>query len=199
MDSLEEVDKLLLRRVLDAPASTCVESLYLELGLTPIHILVKARRITYLHYLVRQNEGEMLNKVFTAQWKHPVKDDWTTQVQKDLEDLDIGLSLEEIKKKSECSFKRLVKIKRKEYTLDYLLNIKQRHSKMENLEYTELKLQNYLTDDEISVEEAKNLYRFRTRVAKFKENFKNGYVANAYPLCLVQPDTQAHSLQCPKD
>ena len=67
---------------------------------------------------------------------------------------------------------------------------------MENLEYTELKLQNYLTDDEISVEEAKNLYRFRTRVAKFKENFKNGYVANACPLCLVQPDTQAHSLQC---
>ena len=47
----------------------------------------------------------------------------------------------------------------------------------------------------ISVEEAKNLYRFQTRVAKFKENFKNGYVANACPLCLVQPDTQAHSLQ----
>ena len=59
---------------------------------------------------------------------------------------------------------------------------------MENLEYTELKLQNYLTDDEISVEEAKNLYRFRTKVAKFKENFKNGYAANACPLCLVQPD-----------
>ena len=68
---------------------------------------------------------------------------------------------------------------------------------MENLEYTELKLQKYLTDDDISVEEAKNLYRYRTRVANFKENFKNGYVAHACPLCHVQPDTQAHSLVCP--
>ena len=66
---------------------------------------------------------------------------------------------------------------------------------MDNLEYTELKLQNYLTDDEISVEEAKNLYRFRTRVAKFKENFKNGYVAHACPLCLGQADTQCPVLK----
>jgi hypothetical protein len=197
MDDIEEVDKLLLRRVLDAPASSCIESLYLELGLTPIHILVKARRINYLHYLVRLKETEMLSKVFYTQWKHPVKDDWTTQVQRDLEDLKIELSLDEIKKKSDYSFKRLVKIKMKEFTLDYLLEIKQRHSKMDNLHYAELKMQNYLTDDDISVKEAKNLFRFRTRVAKFKENFKNSYVGIACPLCLVQPDTQAHCVQCP--
>ena len=29
---LEEVDKLLLRRVLEAPTSVCIESLFLELG-----------------------------------------------------------------------------------------------------------------------------------------------------------------------
>ena len=197
MDALEEVDKLLLRRVLDAPASTCIESLYLELGLTPIHILVKARRINYLHYLVKLEEGDMLSKVFNTQWKHPVKDDWTIQVQKDLEDFSIDLSLKEIKEKSEYSFKRLVKIKMKEYTLDYLLNIKEKHSKMENLHYTELKLQNYLTDDDISVKEAKNLFKFRTRMARFKENFKNSYVGIACPLCLVLPDTQAHCVQCP--
>ena len=38
MDELESVDKLLLRRILNAPLAACVESLYLELGLTPIHI-----------------------------------------------------------------------------------------------------------------------------------------------------------------
>ena len=68
---------------------------------------------------------------------------------------------------------------------------------MENLEYVELKLQNYLKDDGISVREAQNLYRFRTRVAKFKENFKNSYASIACPLCLVLPDTQAHCVQCP--
>ena len=110
------------------------------------------------------------------------------------------MTLEDLKKKSANSFKRMMKIKSKEYTLNYLLEIKDSHSKIDNLEYPELKLQNYLRDDEIPLNEARNLYRFRTRVANFKENFKNGHQSCAIPcpLCLVQPDTQAHSLQCPE-
>ena len=42
-EELEKIDKILLRRILEAPDSVCVESLYLELGLIPIHILLKAR------------------------------------------------------------------------------------------------------------------------------------------------------------
>ena len=37
---------------------------------------------------------------------------------------------------------------------------------MDNLEYIELKLQNYLKD--VNIQEAKNLYRLRTRAAKFR-------------------------------
>jgi hypothetical protein len=47
------------------------------------------------------------------------------------------------------------------------------------------------------VKEAKNLFRYRTRVANFKENFRNSYASIACLLCEVQPDTQAHSVQCP--
>jgi hypothetical protein len=50
IDELEYVDKVLLKRTLAAPDSTCIESLYLELGLIPIHIMLKARRVIYLHY-----------------------------------------------------------------------------------------------------------------------------------------------------
>jgi hypothetical protein len=58
---IEEIDNMLLRRILAAPESTCIESLYLELGLIPIHVLLKARRVIYLHYLATQNEDEMLS------------------------------------------------------------------------------------------------------------------------------------------
>ena len=171
MDELEEVDKLLIRRILNAPLSACVESLYLELGLIPIHIIIKSRRVKYLHYLLRLKESEMLFKVFQAQLKYPVRDDWTITVKQDLEDLRINLSFEEMKRKSEWSFKRLVKIKTKEYALDYLLKLKGKHSKMSNLHYSELKIQNYLKNENISIKEAQNLFRYRTRVAKVKENF----------------------------
>ena len=83
---LEKIDKILLRRILEAPDSACIESLYLELGLIPLHIILKARRINYLHYLTTLSENEMLHKVFMAQWRYPVKVDWTLKVKQNLED-----------------------------------------------------------------------------------------------------------------
>ena len=112
----------------------------------------------------------MLYKVFTSQWKYPVRGDWVLDAKKNLEELDINLSLEELRKKSAKSFKRLVKRKTKEYTLHYLLELSDGHEKMNNLFYTDLKLQEYFKDENITVAEAKNLFRFRTRAAKFKEN-----------------------------
>ena len=50
-------------------------------------------------------------------------------MQEDLKDLEIDLSLEEMKSKSKNSFKRLVKIKAKEYALDHLLRLKEKHKK----------------------------------------------------------------------
>ena len=110
------------------------------------------------------------------------------------------MTLDEMKLKSNNSFKRIVKIKTKEYTLDYLLELKESHSKMDNLNYPKLKLQSYLKDSKITVEEAKNLYRYRTRVAKYNKNMKSSFtnVSKACPLCLVQPDTQVHSVSCPE-
>ena len=108
------------------------------------------------------------------------------------------ISLEEIKKTSQYSFKRMVKVKTNECTLKYLLELKGKHTKMENLEYSELKIQSYLKDPDIPVAEARNLYRYRTRSAKYKENMKSSYTNTslACPVCLLQPDTQQHSLQC---
>ena len=83
IDELEEVDKLFLRRVLGAPDSSCIESLYLELGVIPIRVIIKERRVKYLQYLTKQDENQMLYKVFKTQWNYPTRDDWTIQVKED--------------------------------------------------------------------------------------------------------------------
>ena len=187
---------MLLRKILDAPTSACVESLYLELGLVPIGIIIKARRVNFYHYLVNLKNEEMLYKFFEAQLKNPCKDDWTLQALQDFEDFGISSNKEFLKNKSKNAFKTIVKIKSKEFALNHLLNLKGTHSKMDNLAYSELKLQIYLRDEKIPIYEAKNLYRFRVRVANFKENFKGKYTSTGCPLCCVQIDTQAHSVQC---
>ena len=59
----------------------------LELGVIPIRILLKARRINYYHYLLKLKENDMLFQLFEVQKKYPSADDWTLQVAEDLNEL----------------------------------------------------------------------------------------------------------------
>ena len=67
VEALEILDRMLLRKILNAPQTTPKESLYLELGLIPVGIILKMRRIIYLHYLLNRPRNEMLAQVFWAQ------------------------------------------------------------------------------------------------------------------------------------
>ena len=196
IEDLEQIDRIYLRQVLNAPRSVSSESLYLELGIIPISIIIKTRRLSYLHYLANLEPSEMLYKVFITQWKFPVKDDWTEQVKIDMKEFGLGLSLDELKLQSKNSFKRKLKTKSKEVALQYLLKLKEGHSKMANLNYDELKMQEYLKDPRINVAEAQNVFRFRTRSAQFKDNYKSMYSIQTCPLCQMCPDTQTHSFEC---
>ena len=43
IQQIEDVDKALIRKILDAPSISCVESLYLELKLIPKRTIIKSR------------------------------------------------------------------------------------------------------------------------------------------------------------
>ena len=77
----------------------------------------------------------MLYSFFITQWHNPTKGDWTEQVKKDLADFNLPSAFSSIEGKSKENFKKLVKIKAKEYALRKLLESKMKHSKMNNLTY----------------------------------------------------------------
>ena len=82
IEEFEKLDRLQLRKILQVPVSTPQESFYLELGIMPIGVLIKARRINFLHYLLSRDEEEMLFQVFITQWRNPCKGDWTETAKK---------------------------------------------------------------------------------------------------------------------
>ena len=149
------VDRLLLRRIFSLPLSTCTEALYLESGCQDITTIVKGRRVKYLHTLVNSDENSMLYKFFQAQWEFPVRGDWVLQCNQDLIDFNLPNQLDYFKGKSKDTFKAAINKKAKEYALDKFNDIKMSHSKMENLFYYEMKLQEYLKLSELSVDESK--------------------------------------------
>ena len=125
MAEFESLDKLFFRRLLGAPKSTPIEALYLELGAIPMGIIIKARRLNYLHNILSRDPDSMLYRFFITQHNFPSKGDWSEIVKKDLEDFDINNSFDFIKSKSKGVFKKLVKQKSREYALKKLKNLQQ--------------------------------------------------------------------------
>ena len=178
------------------PASTPVEAGHLELGLLPLHCIVKERRVNYLHTILKSDKEKMLFKFFMAQWEDPTKQDWTEQIKTDLSDLKLKLSLEEIESKSKTTFKNMVKVKIKEYALDSLNEKKFQHSKMDDVIFTELKIQEYLVSEELSLSQKQNVFLFRTRMSDFHENFRGGNPSIPCKMCSFHLDSQNHSVNC---
>ena len=194
IEELEILDRNLLCQILCLPTTTPTEFLFLETGCLNIGTIVKIRRVVYLQYLLKSDENSMLAKFFQAQFKFPVKDDWTKQVRLDLQDFCIQEDLDWIRSKSVDSFKRLVKKKAKHYALEELLKKKAIHSKLDNLEFDELEIQKYLVSGLVSANQGKTLLKFRSRMAKYDGNY--GSSETPCKLCQNHADHQADIFEC---
>ena len=192
----ENLDKLFFKKLLDVPRSTPSEAYYLEFGVLPIGVTIKARRLNYLHSILSRDKKGMLYSFFITQWHTPSRGDWTLQVQKDLSDFNIPCSFDYIQSKSKEAFKRIVKVKAKEIALNLLKNKQHQHSKLKNLNYKELKIQKYLMSEEVKTSQKKTNFKFRTHMENFGENYRGGNGPAICPLCKSHLDNQELSYHC---
>ena len=113
--------------------------------------------------------------------------------------LKIDITFQQIKKMSKMSFKHLVKKHIEETSLKYLkLHIK---SKGKELQYTEMKMKNYLlADSELTLQQKKEAFQIRTRMTEVKWNRKNKYTnLNCVPceqIFKTNDETQEHVYKC---
>ena len=154
----------MMRKIFQVASSCPIEAFYLESGCIPLGIMIKSRRINYLHHLATRREEEMLTKVFMTQWNYPSgKNEWSEQVKDNMRSFGLNPSLEWIITKSKLSFKALVKRQARELALLELNMKKDGHSKMDDLDYSEMSMQMYLKDPKMKVSEARTIFWFRTR------------------------------------
>ena len=65
-----------------------------------------ARRLNFLWYMLNQNDDTMLLEFLRAQCENPVKGDWVLTVQKDLDELEISESFDDIRETTKDAFKK---------------------------------------------------------------------------------------------
>ena len=193
---LEKVDESLLRRVLQCPAATPKEMLYLELGVTPIRNIIRSRRLNFLHYILHEEKESLIYKFLKAQLSEPTSKDWGQTVLQDIEEFDMNLSLDDIEKMSEFTFQNLVKKKGEANTMKYLNGVKAKHSKVLHIPHIHLEMADYLKPSDITNNEARFLFSLRCRMVDVRTNFEGKYSDRLCPLCAEDDDHQHHLLVC---
>ena len=191
---------MLLKRILEVPCSTPTALLYLELGITPLKYIIQARRIMFLHYILTRKKDDLLLSFFLAQLREPTNNDWCSQVKKDLDDLNIEDNFDNIKIMTKTQLSSIVKEAYKSKAFEDLLEQQLRYSKGEELVYGELNMRRYLKTKSINLNQAKIIFKFRSRMINVKGNFKGSHQNDmSCPLgCLGEPDSQMHLIFCDK-
>ena len=164
---IESVDLMLLRNILGAPKTVAKEIIYLELGLLPLRDIIKQRRLNFLHYILNQGPNSIMFKVFETQQKYKTKKDWVTSIENDIKDLDINVTFENIKMMSKFTWKSLVKNSIHQKTLKILENMKLTHSKVKDLKYIRIQMQDYFmpnTIENMNKEDVQNIFKIRSKV-----------------------------------
>ena len=76
----DKVDRNFFQQLLSLPRSVPYLALYLDSGVISISVLIKVRRLNYLHSIWKGPENGMLQQVFQVQWNFPSTGDWTIRL-----------------------------------------------------------------------------------------------------------------------
>ena len=170
---LERIEEGFLRELLKTSTGCPITQLYLEVGQYPARYEIFKIRILYLKYILNQDQDGMLYKFFQIQLKSPSKRDWVTECLKNLKDLEIELSLEEIQTMPYLQFKTMLNLKIKKAALLYLTQ--KQKSKGGDIQYSELRMSEYLlpNNEDLSIENKQKTFSIRNKMVNIPANFSS--------------------------
>ena len=103
------------------------------------------------------------------------------------------MTLAEIKTQKKDSFKKMVKMKIRNIAFIAVMKEKKGKSKMKDLSYSELKMQEYLVSNELTRTEKQLLFKIRTRMINTPDNMGQNTLCK---LCHISRDDMSHVLTC---
>ena len=109
--TLEQMDEMLLSKIMGCDSNTSNVFKYLELGVCPVRFEIKMRRIIFLHYLLQEDSSTMVYKVLKATVENPVKNDFVQTCEKYMRELNINLTFEQFGKLSKWIARKIDKQK----------------------------------------------------------------------------------------
>ena len=193
---LEEIDEMFMRKIFDLPKSAPQIGLYAECGKIPIRYIIKTRRLLFYWHILHLDNKELLFKIYLAQKFKPGKNDWIMSVYKDMEEIGLKMTEEDIMKISKEKFKDIVQSKVNICFRTYFL--KKPGSKTANIKIQDIfKPSSYMFSRKLNVEEIQTLFKLRTRTIDVKNNQESSFKGDIWcRTCSLFPESQKHIFEC---
>ena len=140
----------------------------------------------------------MMFKFLQTKLKNKKPKDWITQVLRDIDDLKMDLSLDEIKEIKKSKLKSLLNKAVMDNAFEKLIKVKQSYSKVMKVKHFKLEMQKYLKPSIIKInqEEAQMIFKLRSRVTDVKINQRGKYEEYKCEVCKEEEESQKHIMEC---
>jgi hypothetical protein len=168
---IERIEEDFLRKLFKTSRGCPISQLYLETGHTPARFAISKMRLLFLKCILHEKPDCMILKFLNLQFENPSKGDWASTCLKDLKDLKINMSLEDIKQITKTRFTKMINEAINQKALEYLNGKK--GSKGGEISYTKIKLADYLspTAKGLSIDDKRYIFSMRNRMVILPENF----------------------------
>ena len=198
----EQIDKLrtlqlkFLKRIVGVSVSTSNSFLFLELGVLPIEYEIDRRKLMYLHRILQLDNTDPVYKVFVNMqaFQKAGEENWWSGVAKALADYNLPTDLEAIRSMSKDGFRKLVNESITEIAFNCLLSECKAQKKTSNLEYTSLKLQEYLTV--MYPNQSRTILKCRSKTVDLKTHLTYKYKDKACRKCGSSDEEILHVINC---
>ena len=169
---IERIEEEFMRKILKTSKGCPITSLYLVLGQTPARFEILKMRLLFLKYILEQPFDSIISRMFKLQLENPTRGDWASTCLKDLENLNLKLTLEQIKSMKKEKYKSLVKENVNETALKYLIN--RQGKKGSETKYNYLEMAEYLLPfNKQSIEEKREMFAVKNSMVNIEANFSS--------------------------
>ena len=149
--------------------------IYLDGGQIPARYQIVRFRLNYFQYILQQNDRSLLFSMLTAQENSPTKNDWYSEVQKNIKEFNIDLSNSDIKNMNKKQFQKITRQKSAELAFKCLIQKKEKGKKGNILKYkNQLQMADYLCPNNfLDIDDQRLLFQIRSETNQLPANKGN--------------------------
>ena len=169
---IERIEENFMRKLLNTSRGCPITQLYLTLGQIPARFAMMRIRLSFLRYILNEDEDSAILRVTQLQLKYPTKGDWVSTCVQNLKQLEISQSFEEIKQMKINQFDKLLKIRIEKTALNYLTS--RQGIKGGEMHYSKIEMSEYLTPwIELNILEKRDMFAVKNKMIRISEKFSS--------------------------